>query len=109
MKNKSVIIVFLLIVLSVAGYLYYSNFNTLVNIPRWSIGMFEIDEYLNIKEKTENPILANYTVGEPNSYFVADPFVFQYDEKYYMFYENGYNNRGGGGKVLLIMQLAKMV
>lgn len=104
--KKSVSIILLLIILLVAGYLYYSYYNTLVKIPRWSIGVFEIDESLNIKERTENPVLTNYAVDKSNSYFVADPFVFELDEKYYMFYENGCNN--GGGKALLIMQLAKM-
>lgn len=65
-------------------------------LKQWSIGIYETDNPLKPEEIKGNPVLTYKNVKDICAGFVADPFLFYKDDKFYLFFEvlNTKNNLG---------------
>lgn len=53
----------------------------------WSIGLYAGESPFNIKELKNNPVFSAEDINDLPVHFVADPFIIEYDKKYYIFFE----------------------
>jgi hypothetical protein len=54
---------------------------------KYSIGIYEGDTIFDLKPIKDNPILTKFDVTDVVASFVADPFIIQNNENYYLFFE----------------------
>ena len=71
------------------------------NHREWSIGIFEGSSPLELGDAAgvANPVLTAADVRDVSAEFVADPFLFRRDSRWYMFFEVAVGRRGTHGSI----------
>lgn len=99
-------VLFIITTLIIVGFVYgyfvhrnkifpYKQINSLVRSihyranMQWSIGVFIGDSPFNIKDEVtlRNPVISKRDINSINAAFVADPFVVEEQNKFFMFFE----------------------
>ena len=98
MNNRVLFVIALILILIFGtGYVFYLKYSIFQNTPTWSIGLYRLGKSFEIEEFNNNPVLSIDNILSKTDYFVADPFMYIKEGKYYLFYEKGKQTKSGAG------------
>ena len=92
------------LVLLSLSYFVLSNYAVYYYKLPWAIGVYEFHKDFSVTELGDNPVLSKDDIIEHPSFFVADPFVIEDNDVYYMFYEAGFAVKKGSKGVIALAQ-----